>query len=502
MQKFREAASVLLVRLAAPSKIASVYIVRRAEQLAVLGGFHAFIGGSVDRIDTELPLDGSYDDAVARAAALRELFEEAGVLATSGALPGAAEMAALRDATLSDPRVLRDELARHELRLAASQLVPLGHWLTPAFSPVRFHAIYYALPLPPGQEPLLWPGELVDGLWASPAEAIERHEAGEIFLTYPTLATLRLLVDTAGDLEAASELAQARPRAPLAGGEMAFGLHAVPCRSPTLPPATHTNTYILGGRDLVVVDPGSPYPEEQALLFGYLDQLLAKGGRLREIWLTHHHDDHVGGVAALQERYRVPVAAHRQAAVAAGLTVDRFLEEGDSLPLEVSAHASACWRVLYTPGHSPDHLCFHEPTRGLLLCGDLMAGTGTILIAPPLGDMRAYLEALARLLPLQLRFVFPAHGAPFAAVHDKVMGYIAHRLERERAILAELAGSPGRTPEELVPPIYTDVPPAAHPWAALNVRAHLIKLEAEGRVQEKQGRYWLVGPPVDIAAQP
>jgi endoribonuclease LACTB2 len=495
MGELRRAACIVLYR-GGPAE-PEILLTRRAATLSFLGGFDALPGGSVDPVDERASLPGdTHEDATFRSAALRELFEETGVLLARGAAAlGAHERTRLRRRLVDDHgRSWADMITQHKLEPDANALLPMGRWVTPPYTPVRFDAQYYAAELPDGQTADIWPGELTHGVWVTATEALARHQRGELFITYPVLETLRRIAQARGDLLEASRLMGARGYVtyPHAGGEVIAGVYMAPGRTPTLPPATHTNTYILGGEDLVLVDPATPYEDDQRGLLAFIDHLQGSVGKLREVWLTHHHHDHVGAVQLVRERYGVPVAAHPLTAEALGddLKVDRLIDEGTSTTLRITPGMDATWTALHTPGHTRGHLCFYEQRLGSLLSGDLVLGYGTVLVAPPDGNMRQYMASLARLLPMRLGFVFPAHGPPIAAAHHKIREYIAHRTMREDAIVGALRTGP-LTAAEIVPRVYSDINQAAWSLAELNVRAHLEKLEEERRVAQNNERYAL-----------
>jgi glyoxylase-like metal-dependent hydrolase (beta-lactamase superfamily II) len=132
-----------------------------------------------------------------------------------------------------------------------------------------------------------------------------------------------------------------------------------PVKTPTLPPATHTNCYIVGGEELIVIDPASPYEDEQQALDEFIDELLAEGRRVREIFLTHHHPDHTGGATHLSNRLGVPVAAHHLTArrVQHSVEVNRLVEDNELI--ELAGNPGWRLRALLTPGHTAA-LCFYE----------------------------------------------------------------------------------------------------------------------------------------------
>lgn len=281
-------------------------------------------------------------------------------------------------------------------------------------------------------------------------------------------------------------------RAPHEPFEHRPGIHVVPLRTPTLPPATHTNCVVLGREALAVVDPASPYRDEQERL---LDFLGGQAGTVRAIWLTHHHADHVGGVVALRDALDVPVLAHPATArrLEGQVPVDGALYSGD-----VEDLGGLEIEVIHSPGHARGHLAFREVEEHTLVAGDLVAGQGTIVIDPPEGDMADYLATLGGLVQSGVGSVVPAHGPAIEDGEALLLEYIAHRQLREEQLSAALRACPDQTayPIELVPTIYPEVPALFHPLAARQILAHLLKLEVEGKVARLGGGTGVPGQPV------
>jgi ribonuclease/clavin/mitogillin len=273
--------------------------------------------------------------------------------------------------------------------------------------------------------------------------------------------------------------------------KIADGVEVFPVRTPTLPPATHTNSYALGARDVLLVEPATPYAEEVAAFVAWARDLKAQGRRLIALFLTHHHIDHVGGAETIARELDLPLWAHPLTAERLPhLEIARRLDEGESIVLD--GPAAQRWEVLFTPGHAPGHLCLYERTLGELVVGDMVASEGTILIEPGDGDMGRYLSELERLRRLDAKTALPAHGRPIREPAKLFAHYIAHRLMREEKIVAALAaGKSGDTPESLLPRVYDDTPQRAWPLGLLSLRAHLAKLVAEGRVEQHDERYVL-----------
>ena len=266
------------------------------------------------------------------------------------------------------------------------------------------------------------------------------------------------------------------PSAPPELVTLAPGIRVLALRTPTLPPAEHTNVYLVGPDEgpWIAVDPGSPYPDQQEVL----DRALAEVG-LALVLLTHHHGDHVGGAAALAARFDAPIAAHANTAKRLPkLAITRLLEDG------ARVNDLEC---VFTPGHADGHLCF---TRGgYTIAGDMVAGLGTILIDPSEGDMALYLRSLEKLLARPQTVLLPAHGPALPDGHAKLREYIAHRLMREAKVVAALEAT-DEAVGELVARAYADTPRMLWPLAERSLVAHLHKLAADGRAREVAPGRW------------
>jgi glyoxylase-like metal-dependent hydrolase (beta-lactamase superfamily II) len=232
-----------------------------------------------------------------------------------------------------------------------------------------------------------------------------------------------------------------------------------------------TNSWIVGSEPAWVVDPG---PAIDSHVAGLEFELETRGG-LGGIALTHDHSDHNEAVPALRERFPgAPVAAARG-------DVDVRLRPGAAFgPLE----------PLPTPGHAPDHYAFVVGRAALT--GDAVLGEGSVFIAPDAGALASYLEALRGLRARELDVLLPGHGPPVPDPAAKLDEYIAHRLDRERRLIAALEAG-RRTVDELLDEVWDDAPAALRPAAAVTLAAHLDKLADEGRLPEgveRPARTW------------
>jgi glyoxylase-like metal-dependent hydrolase (beta-lactamase superfamily II) len=240
--------------------------------------------------------------------------------------------------------------------------------------------------------------------------------------------------------------------------------------NPSIYTGPGTNTYLVGTDEVAVIDPGPDDHEE------HLDAIAKAGdGRIKWILVTHTHPDHSPGAAGLKERTGAQVLGYDERD---GFVPDATLGEGDAVE-----GTGFRLTALHTPGHASNHLCYHLAGERILFSGDHIMSGSTVVIAPPDGDMRAYLDSLVRLRQVEMSVVAPGHGTFIDDGHAKVEEYIAHRQAREGAIATALGQKGEARIEELVEAVYTDVPEQLHPIARFSVWAHLRKLRDEGRAE-------------------
>jgi glyoxylase-like metal-dependent hydrolase (beta-lactamase superfamily II) len=377
---------------------------------------------------------------------------------------------------------MKECLSRLGLTLRAEDFLDAGRWITPPSFPSRFDARVFLVEVPadaPAPEPD--PHELSLAQWISPARGLAEWTSGRSLLHAPVLNALEVLLGEPRPKEAAAHMAAP----PYAVGHVSArleyqkGVRAVALLTPTLPPAAHTNCYVLGNGELLIVDPGADDTRESARLFALLEGLKSQGLRPVAVLLTHHHADHVGGALRVKERLKLPLFCHAHTAEHLGFVPERLLEDGQVLTL--SGAPPQRWRVLHTPGHARGHLCLLEETSHALVAGDMVAGLGTVLIDPPEGDMIDYLSQLRRLKDLPVGVLYPAHGPPIPGGPNKLEEYLEHREKREQLVLAALKAGNAALPR-IAEAAYPELPTVAAPLAERSTHAILLKLVREGRV--------------------
>ena len=539
----RPAATLVLCRDTARG--IEVLLLQRTWQARFLPGYFVFPGGAVDEHDAHGrehiagPQDAdisqimSLDEGGAdyMLAAVRECFEEAGILLadTETGEPVGPDhpVHEQRQALLRNELSLAELCHQHRLTLPLDQLAYLGHWVTPPGPPRRFDTRFFVAVAPPQQQAGHDGGETIAHHWISPAQALAEQKAGQRLLGTPTMQTLRVLSDF-DSTEALMRYALANPpepyptqawpalkkgrpvmleanapaydeavkldpegegstRAEIVPGEpvnIAAGVVRLTAPNPGMMTGPGTNTYILGHERFTVIDPG---PADN----GHIENILTvTGGHIDQVLVTHTHIDHSPAVRSLKKQTGCPVLGWP---APEGIEHDsQFEPDEQPVPDTLIATEAGDLKVLHTPGHAANHLCYLLVGQGLLFSGDhIMQGT-TVIINPPDGDMKAYIESLHDLLAEPLRHIAPAHGFLMARPETVIDHLITHRLSREHKILRALEELTPVSLNDLTAKAYDHLPPAMRAIAARTTLAHLLKLETEHRACRKEDLWYAV----------
>lgn len=524
----KDASSVILLNDAG-----EVLWAQRNPLLKFLGGYHAFPGGKLEASDEKVRVENCEDKHLAKfiACAARETFEEIGVLLVrNGDKLTSGQRASLHDDLISGRMTFAEILELWGLWLDATDFFYTGFWTTPTFSPVRFKTRFFLAVCPPKQKPYRAISELQNIEFIKPSDALELWKNSKVLIAPPVFISLQTLTATnykeieetlnrdKEDKRDTSKI-QKNPLYPLYPCEFSSSaflrlcgenlleksqkfdgninylelnsrLICFPLKTDTLPPATHTNCFIVGRERFVVIDAAAKDSAEQQKLFELIDSFAERGFVCSAIIVSHLHQDHFGGETILQSHLRekfgwqIPLSAHKLTAesLRGKVNIERFITDNEIFELQDEHGKSFELKALHTPGHARGHLCFYDETHGFLLSSDNVVGTGSVLIAPPEGNMRDYLDSLKRMKNLpNMRFLCGSHGSAIFNAEEKIENYIAHRLDRERKILDAIENG-AETPREIVEKVYQDISPQLWELAEKSVEAHLEKLNTEGKV--------------------
>ncbi len=237
-----------------------------------------------------------------------------------------------------------------------------------------------------------------------------------------------------------------------------------------------TNTYLIGNEEITVLDPG-PAMES------HIDAITSATGKIKQIVVTHTHPDHSPGVRLLQDRLDVPaygMLTETSKGQDTSFKPDKILKDGDTLE-----ENEFTLKVVHTPGHASNHLCYILEEEEFIFTGDHIMNGSTVVIGPPDGNMKHYLDSLEKLKSFHLTKIAPGHGEVLDKPHEVAEWIINHRLQREEKVASALKEATKGNPESLVSKVYDDVDSSLFPIAKASLLAHLIKLEEDNLVSKE-----------------
>jgi glyoxylase-like metal-dependent hydrolase (beta-lactamase superfamily II) len=271
---------------------------------------------------------------------------------------------------------------------------------------------------------------------------------------------------------------------------LAPGVRRVVAPNPGMMTGPGTNTYILGERELGVIDPGPAIASHIAAILGAVD------ASVRWVFVTHTHPDHSPGAAMLADRCGAELIG--KPPPAAGPQDRTFRPDRSPADGEVFRSAEFELEVLHTPGHASNHVCYRHGATRWLFTGDHIINGSTVVIDPPDGNMSDYLQSLERLGRLDCAAIAPGHGDVLPDPATAIASLVRHRMGREARVLAAVSSHPDITLGEMVRLVYADVDSALHALAGRSLLAHLEKLQAESRVILRDNR-WRISDASDVS---
>jgi glyoxylase-like metal-dependent hydrolase (beta-lactamase superfamily II)/8-oxo-dGTP pyrophosphatase MutT (NUDIX family) len=456
-----------------------------------LGGFHSFPGGKVDETDPHVDVRNCEDPSTARliACVARETFEEVGVLIVrNGDRLTVGQIPLLHDDLISGRSTFGEILSLWSLWIDARDFELSSVWTTPEFSPARFRTAFFVAKCPSKQQPYAAITELQEVEFVHSKAALSLWSDSSVLIAPPVHKALLAVEEAEHHTEIGnrfSAYAEAQRHGPHYF-ELNSRLKCIPLRTKTLPPATHTNCFIVGGKSFVVIDAATPFEEEQEKLLKLIDQLLASGNRCEAIIVSHLHPDHFGGESVLKSQFAgkhgmdIPIVGHINTIESLKNQVEFDKEAPEYYTLQDSSGAEFQLDLLHTPGHARGHLCFYDSEFGFLLSSDNVVGAGSVVIAPPEGNMSDYLASLDSMKALPgLRSMCGSHGPAISDAKAKIASYIEHRKTREQQILKAISAGADDL-DKVVAIVYAELDKKLVPLAKKSVEAHTERLESLG----------------------
>ena len=243
-----------------------------------------------------------------------------------------------------------------------------------------------------------------------------------------------------------------------------------------------TNTYLVGKEEVTVIDPGPAMQE-------HIDVITAAAPNINQILVTHTHPDHSPGVRLLKENLDIPaygMLTNSSKNQDQTFSPERILDDG-----EVFQEEEFSIEVVHTPGHASNHLCFILKEEKLIFTGDHIMNGSTVVIGPPDGNMKQYIQSLEKLKDYDIEKIAPGHGELLENPHEVADWIINHRLEREKKVFQALQEATKGTPDTLVEKVYDDVDSSLFPIAKASLLAHLIKLEEDQLIYSSGEEYFI-----------
>ena len=474
----------------------------RVSEMPSFPDFWTFPGGGISKIDKEvgdkypnfLPEMGI--DRIATIALLRELVEEIGLIPDKNGKMIHINQE-IRNLVCDDKKNWLKGFENGNINIELFKTRVISERETPPFGPIRFRNRFFHVSLSNNDIFPSFPqgrSEFDEFKWWKPKELLKSWEKNAVRIPPPIVTLLKDLVfeiSDRGSLGLAFEsLARKRPSG-YHRIEFAPLVECFPIKTQTLPPATHTNCYILGeeGGERIIIDPAARGLELEEFR-KKISEVISSGSKIIATMFTHKHPDHVGNIQEMMGIYDAPIWATEETLDYMNIKNNyKKIIEGDEFELKGSNDVSY-WKIIETPGHCPGHICICGESG--IISGDNCVGVGTILISSQEGDMGEYITGLERLKEMKPKMLFPGHGPLIANPEKLLTKYINHRKKRVGKIMQALSENRTRI-REISEFVYSETSNVDMTLAYDQVLSHLNSLIKENAVEEFNGQYYLKG---------
>ena len=497
----RPSASLIVSRM--NGNIGEILLCHRVSEVPSFPDFWAFPGGGVSRTDRRVSEENpewlaNTQDPVTSITLLRELVEEIGFSPDGkGSLELISEE--IQEKICIDKEEWADYVKKGEIKIENfnSQIIAIR--TMPPFAPIRFTNTFHHLSIGDSKiEPRFPKGmsEFDEYKWWKPENLLQSWLSNEVRLPPPQVTLIRDICESLeenGDLISAFDKLSINPSEGYHILEFAPGVECIPLPTQTLPPATHTNCYVLGipGGDRVIIDPAAKTDEALEILSNKIEEIKSSGSEIKATIFTHKHQDHIGNMNKINDFYDAPIWGSKETLDSLpGLKNIRIIKENDIIQLEGDG-CLVSWKVMETPGHCPGHICLIGDAG--IISGDNVAVIGTILVPSNDGDMNEYIEGLIKIKNLKPPLLFPGHG-PFSANPEKLLDrYIRHRRKRHKLVLETVKSN--ITDLETIAKISYEDTPDAHPMLLIDQTLSHLKGHIEsGEIIHENGKYSFFQP--------
>ena len=426
-----------------------IFLVKRQPYLKAFPGYHAFPGGKVDRDERDTPIDiPLFKDFEPRLmhALIREMDEELGIDLQQSARSG----------------LIKDFSLFTEVT-------------TPDFHHHRFRTRFYKIGLNSMPDFTVDEAEVEKHCWETGHELMDRYHKGELLVAPPLRRMIEVLRDNPASSEAPDAEFRYDPKTEVPCMEAIGGVYQLLVQSKTIPPAAHTNAFVIGD---YLVDPSPKSKKEMGKLLTTLKRFDLKG-----IFLTHHHGDHHQHAPDLARTLDLPIlisddSHQRLTAKKRQYFKDiqiKIIKDGD----HITTWKDETVRVYAVPGHDEGQMALAPDSMAWFIVGDLIQGIGTVVISEPEGNMKKYFETLQRVIDLDPKIIFPSHGMGMGTTF-RLQETLKHRVQREDQVL-ELHQQ-GKNKLQMLAAIYKGLNPILMPLAMKNIESHMAKLKEESRI--------------------